>query len=444
MQQRLRHRDPLAVALGELADRLVRDGFERALLEHGLDPVPQAAARHPPRLAEEAEEAVRGHVRIERAVLGEIAEVLGRLDPVGLHVDAGDPRRPVRGGHEAGQEPHGGRLARPVGPEERHHLPARDRERDVADRQERAELLGKPSGFDHHGRGHAVVILASHRKLGARPAPSRRPGASHRTPLDDVAEAIRLDPVGPARGPEGLIMTARPARRNRRVRPARAVHLRGMMGHSSTESPWQAAVRRGLIHRVPRRSPSVVQGEGTVGMSSSSPLRGGFIGCGFVSQYHLEAWKHVPRAGLVAVCDHDPRRLEGAVARVPEARPYRDAAAMFAAGPLDFVEIATRPESHRELVELAAGHGAHILCQKPAALTRPRPPGHDRGLRPGRRPADVPRELAVPPLVPRPPPRDRLGGHRPADPPADRASRHASHPPRTGSPTSPTSPRCPG
>jgi len=106
-------------------------------------------------------------------------------------------------------------------------------------------------------------------------------------------------------------------------------------------------------------------------MRSSSPLRGGFIGCGFVSQYHLEAWKHVPRGGLVAVCDHDPRRLEGAVARVPEAHPYRDAGAMFAAGPLDFVEIATRPESHRELIELAAGHGAHILCQKPAAPARP-------------------------------------------------------------------------
>ncbi len=106
-------------------------------------------------------------------------------------------------------------------------------------------------------------------------------------------------------------------------------------------------------------------------MSSSSPLRGGFIGCGFVSQYHIEAWKLTPRAELVAVCDQDPRRLEGAIARVPEAHPYRDAGAMFAAGRLDFVEIATRPESHRGLVELAAGHGVHILCQKPAAPSRP-------------------------------------------------------------------------
>jgi predicted dehydrogenase len=43
---------------------------------------------------------------------------------------------------------------------------------------------------------------------------------------------------------------------------------------------------------------------------------------------------------------------------------------MFAAGALDFVEIATRPDSHPELVAQAANHGVHVLCQKPAALIR--------------------------------------------------------------------------
>jgi predicted dehydrogenase len=38
---------------------------------------------------------------------------------------------------------------------------------------------------------------------------------------------------------------------------------------------------------------------------------------------------------------------------------------------LDFVEICTRPDSHRELVDLAARHGVDILCQKPAAAVRP-------------------------------------------------------------------------
>src|SRR3954447_14301155 len=105
-------------------------------------------------------------------------------------------------------------------------------------------------------------------------------------------------------------------------------------------------------------------------MSSSTPRRGALIGCGFVSQFHLAGWRGVPEARLVALCDLDRERLERAGILVPEARRYRDANALFAEVPLDFVEICTRPESHPDLVALAARHGVHVLCQKPAALTR--------------------------------------------------------------------------
>jgi predicted dehydrogenase len=105
-------------------------------------------------------------------------------------------------------------------------------------------------------------------------------------------------------------------------------------------------------------------------MDSPPSLQGGLIGCGYVSRFHLEAWKQVPGARLVALCDLDSDRLAGAAARIPEARCFRDAAAMFAAAPLDFVEICTRPDSHRALVELAARRGVHVLCQKPAAAVR--------------------------------------------------------------------------
>jgi predicted dehydrogenase len=101
------------------------------------------------------------------------------------------------------------------------------------------------------------------------------------------------------------------------------------------------------------------------------PLRGALIGCGFVSQYHLAAWPHVPGAELVAICDVRPERLVWAAALAPHARRYADATALFASEqPLDFVEICTRPGSHRELTVLAARHGVHVLCQKPATETR--------------------------------------------------------------------------
>ena len=119
--------------------------------DHGVDPLVKLAGRHPSGRAEEAEQAARGHVGVERAVFGQVAQVLGRADPVGLDVDAGDPGRAVRRRDEAGQEPHRRRLARPVGPEEGDDLALGDRERHVPDRQERAELLAEPIGFDHHG-----------------------------------------------------------------------------------------------------------------------------------------------------------------------------------------------------------------------------------------------------------------------------------------------------
>jgi D-apiose dehydrogenase len=105
--------------------------------------------------------------------------------------------------------------------------------------------------------------------------------------------------------------------------------------------------------------------------SAAPPLRGALIGCGFVSRYHLEAWSRVQSARLVALCDLNPQRLEQAAAGVAGAKTYTSAADLFEKEEgLDFVEICTQPESHCELVDLAARHGVDILCQKPAALVR--------------------------------------------------------------------------
>ncbi len=107
-------------------------------------------------------------------------------------------------------------------------------------------------------------------------------------------------------------------------------------------------------------------------MNSTEPRwTGALIGCGFVSQFHLAGWARVQDARLAALCDLDPHRLEQAGAKVPGARLYRDAATLFGTEPdLGFVEICTRPDSHLPLVKLAAKHGVHVLCQKPAATVR--------------------------------------------------------------------------
>ena len=113
-------------------------------------------------------------------------------------------------------------------------------------------------------------------------------------------------------------------------------------------------------------------------MAANDPgriLRGALIGCGFVSQHHLAGWSRIPSARIQALCDLDPKALARAAARLPDARRYTDARTMLdaeieAGTPLDFVEICTRPDSHRALVELAASRAVHVLCQKPAASSR--------------------------------------------------------------------------
>src|SRR4051794_37711806 len=95
-------------------------------------------------------------------------------------------------------------------------------------------------------------------------------------------------------------------------------------------------------------------------------MRGCLVGCGFVSRYHLAAWARQSLGKLVAVCDLDPARAEAA-GRVANCAWYTDVETMLDHERPDFVEIATRPESHLPLVRIAASRGVHVLCQKPAA-----------------------------------------------------------------------------
>jgi predicted dehydrogenase len=48
---------------------------------------------------------------------------------------------------------------------------------------------------------------------------------------------------------------------------------------------------------------------------------------------------------------------------------YEDTEEMLERERPDFVDIVTRPDTHRDLTELAARRGAHVICQKPMAPT---------------------------------------------------------------------------
>jgi len=98
-------------------------------------------------------------------------------------------------------------------------------------------------------------------------------------------------------------------------------------------------------------------------------LKGVMVGAGFFARFQAEAWKRIEGVELAAVADPLPGRAAAFAAEFGIARSYTDAAAMLASEMADFADIVTRPESHRELTELAAQHCRAVICQKPMAPT---------------------------------------------------------------------------
>ena len=101
----------------------------------------------------------------------------------------------------------------------------------------------------------------------------------------------------------------------------------------------------------------------------TDPVRVALVGCGFFARNHLHAWKDLAAEGaeLVAVCDIDPAKAEAAAKEFDVARWYRDFEEMLAAEQIDLLDIVTRMDTHRALVEKAVSAGIATIVQKPFA-----------------------------------------------------------------------------
>lgn len=97
-------------------------------------------------------------------------------------------------------------------------------------------------------------------------------------------------------------------------------------------------------------------------------LKVGLAGLGEVGAVHLAAGLASSRVEIAAIADTDPTRLAAAAAP-SRVRRYGSARAMLAAEALDILCVLTPPTAHEALVTLGASHGAHVLCEKPLALS---------------------------------------------------------------------------
>ncbi len=96
-------------------------------------------------------------------------------------------------------------------------------------------------------------------------------------------------------------------------------------------------------------------------------MQGVIVGAGFFAGFQAEAWGRIPDVRITAVSDVDEVKARAFASRWGIPNAYTDASEMIARVRPDFVDIATRPESHLGLATVAATHGANVICQKPLA-----------------------------------------------------------------------------
>lgn len=102
-------------------------------------------------------------------------------------------------------------------------------------------------------------------------------------------------------------------------------------------------------------------------MASGARSRVAMIGCGVFARNHMLAWKDLPDAELVGVCDRDPEAARAA-AELTGAPAFTDAAAMLDVVRPDVADIAAPAPAHLPLVRLCAGRGIDAIVQKPLAM----------------------------------------------------------------------------
>jgi predicted dehydrogenase len=98
-------------------------------------------------------------------------------------------------------------------------------------------------------------------------------------------------------------------------------------------------------------------------------LRVVIVGCGKIADAHVEQARATEKAIVVAVCDRDPLMAKQLADRLNVPKVYSSVDEMLAAEKVDVVHIATPPQSHLPLAEIAMRAGSHVFIEKPFTMT---------------------------------------------------------------------------
>ena len=97
------------------------------------------------------------------------------------------------------------------------------------------------------------------------------------------------------------------------------------------------------------------------------PLRVAVLGCGFWSRFQIPAWLELRNVRVIGVCDANGEKAEATAKRFDVPAFYSDPLELVAKEKPDLLDVITSPETHPELVHLAARCRLPVICQKPMA-----------------------------------------------------------------------------
>ncbi|HSI83014.1 MAG: Gfo/Idh/MocA family protein [Candidatus Methylacidiphilales bacterium] len=103
--------------------------------------------------------------------------------------------------------------------------------------------------------------------------------------------------------------------------------------------------------------------------SRKKPIRVAIAGIGFIGQVHIESLRRIPGVEVVALCHSSQAAAEARAESWCVPLAYSDFDAMLREVRPDCVHIATPNNLHYAMVEKALLSGAHVICEKPLAVT---------------------------------------------------------------------------
>jgi nucleoside-diphosphate-sugar epimerase/predicted dehydrogenase len=98
------------------------------------------------------------------------------------------------------------------------------------------------------------------------------------------------------------------------------------------------------------------------------PITVGFLGTGYIADWHATALRTVELATLTAVCDREMGRARAFAARHGITRVYDSLGTMLADGGLDSIHVLVPPELHAQTAREIIDAGLHVLLEKPMAV----------------------------------------------------------------------------